>query len=169
MLKRLGFVTAFTIAAACVGPGIGVASATRSSPARTMSAVYSGHNNLAAGAAPCSVTFRQIERDTLHDKRMGRLRLTIRYCTDLTGGGAISSGRFSIRLRNGDRIRGSYAATINDLGASMYTASLTVDGGTGRWRHATGTLEQDATIVSFVPAESWQVSGTLTGAITRRP
>jgi hypothetical protein len=145
--------------------------ATTPSRTRNMNAPYGGRNNLVAGTPRCQSTFfRQIERDAYNDPNFGRGLLTLRYCTELLGTGAVSSGQFSIRMRNGDRLRGSYSSTIPDITATQYTGTLAITGGTGRWRNAGGTLQQNATILSVVanpPGLTWQVTGTIVGSLQR--
>jgi hypothetical protein len=144
--------------------------AVAAAPTKTVNAAYAGRNDLSPNDARCSVTFRQVEHDAFTDAALGNGTMILRYCTDLVGGAsitAVSSGNFVITLHNRDRIRGTYSGVNTDILSSNYTGTLTVTGGTGKWRHASGTLVQNATVVSFVPGVSWQVTGTLVGTITR--
>jgi hypothetical protein len=75
----------------------------------------------------------------------------------------LRDGHFFIVAANGDRINGRYEGTVvpgaepNQLVASM---SWVIGGGTGRFQHATGTI--DATAHVTVPADPWALEWSAT-------
>ena len=83
------------------------------------------------------------------------------------------SGTHSLVTANGDRLFGTFTGTIDQIvlnESSRSTLVFTVTGGTGRFKHATGTLTSvaEGVVISSDPATQTFVSrdtGTLSGRI----
>jgi hypothetical protein len=82
--------------------------------------------------------------------------------------GTLSDGKFKIVAANGDEIRGSYTASGIWISETQVlgTAAFTVEGGTGRFAHATGDIT--AAFLETFDDPTWasaKVSWTLEGTV----
>jgi len=71
---------------------------------------------------------------------LGLGRMTTTHTADPNG--TISGGEFAIVAANGDELRGSYTASGGYISGTQVlgTAAFTIEGGTGRFAHASGEI-----------------------------
>ena len=104
---------------------------------------------------------------------LGRTRAAGRHCADDRGGG--SNGRIVFTAADGDELRAIYTFTLLSESPEMLTMTLTgrfVDGGTGRFVHASGPLtaviHAHATVVPPTEESIWPVEFTFEGQVSHR-
>jgi hypothetical protein len=102
---------------------------------------------------------------------LGLARLYTTHIPDIDTG-QLTEGTFRIVAANGDKIRGTYTGSaVPDAEQPALlahgTATLVVSGGTGRFAHATGSI--DATFLETFDDPSWASAGvvwTLDGSVS---
>lgn len=97
---------------------------------------------------------------------IGRFTYALHAAVDMING--TSTGVFLLVFNNGDVIHGSFTGLGGPTGPNVghIVEYLTINGGTGRFQGATGTLTLDRTVdQSTLPAYESH-SGTMTGTIT---
>lgn len=100
-------------------------------------------------------------------RHLGWARMYTRHTPNLDG--TLSDGTFTIVAANGDQIRGTYTGYGSYVSESqvLATAVLSIDGGTGRFAHATGTINASFLETFDDPTYySAKVAWTLDGAVT---
>jgi len=117
----------------------------------------------------CDVGFTTVLNAAGQASHLGRFTLSGRHCeyyTSATSG--VSVGTMTLTAANRDQVFGTYRTTWVFDGETFtvsVTGDLIVEGGTGRFTHATGTLAQDHTI-TVTPDQPWLLQMGFEGAIS---
>ena len=99
-------------------------------------------------------------------RHLGLAKMTTRHTASPDG--TLSGGEFKIVAANGDEIRGHYTASGGWISGTQVlgTAAFTMEGGTGRFAHATGDI--NAAFLETFDDPTWasaKVSWTLEGTV----
>jgi hypothetical protein len=99
-----------------------------------------------------------------HTTQLGNYRGHYRECLD-PATGAVTSGTFTLRAANGDKVFGTYsgkAVPTNDPTVVAYEDPGVITGGTGRFAAASGTV----TTSGLANLASGTYKGTMTGSLS---
>lgn len=94
---------------------------------------------------------------------LGAFTVSATHCESL---GVSSNGQMTLTAANGDQLFGTYATTWAAVGDRVVVeGDLVLDGGTGRFTHATGTLKQHH-LISYLTDQPWLLQMSFTGPIS---
>lgn len=117
----------------------------------------------ASNPRDCLAGFTGVVQAAGHATHLGALRVSSTHCE---GDGVSYDGHMTLTAANGDTLKGTYLTHWVITGATVHvTGDLTINGGTGRFRGATGTLAQDHTISLTSDEGPWPLAMTFAGTI----
>lgn len=94
---------------------------------------------------------------------LGTFTLSATHCESL---GRSFDGRMTLTAANGDELNGTYVTTwVLEGGQVVVDGDLVLDGGTGRFTHATGTLVQHH-VITLSPEQPWPLQMSFIGTIS---
>ena len=94
---------------------------------------------------------------------LGTFSLSATHCESL---GQSLNGLMTLTAANGDELYGTYATTWAVVdGQVIVDGNLFLDGGTGRFTDATGTLVQHH-VITLTPEQPWPLQMSFTGTIS---